>query len=43
VRFEGKLSAHRAYIREHDKDLPEVTGWRWTDPAGAERGSAGRE
>jgi xylulose-5-phosphate/fructose-6-phosphate phosphoketolase len=41
VRFEGRLSAHRAYIREHDQDLPEVTSWRWSDPGSAGRAAAG--
>jgi xylulose-5-phosphate/fructose-6-phosphate phosphoketolase len=31
--FEAKLRAHRAYIREHDEDSPEVQGWRWTAPS----------
>jgi xylulose-5-phosphate/fructose-6-phosphate phosphoketolase len=24
-----RLVAHRAYIREHGEDPPEITGWRW--------------
>ncbi len=28
--FEQKLRSHRAYIREHDEDMPEVQAWRWT-------------
>ena len=31
--FEAKLRAHRAYIIEHDEDMPEVQGWRWSDAA----------
>ncbi len=31
--FEAKLRAHRAYIIEHDEDMPEVQGWRWSDTA----------
>jgi xylulose-5-phosphate/fructose-6-phosphate phosphoketolase len=31
--FEAKLRAHRAYITEHDEDMPEVQGWRWSDIA----------
>jgi xylulose-5-phosphate/fructose-6-phosphate phosphoketolase len=33
--FEAKLRAHRAYITEHDEDMPEVQGWRWSDGAAA--------
>jgi xylulose-5-phosphate/fructose-6-phosphate phosphoketolase len=43
VRFEGKLSAHRAHIREHDQDLPEVTAWRWPDSGFVARGPADGE
>ncbi|HEU4564776.1 MAG TPA: phosphoketolase family protein [Gemmatimonadaceae bacterium] len=35
--FERKLRAHRAYILEHDEDMPEVQEWRWS-PAGAAAG-----
>ena len=28
--FERKLSEHRAYIREHLEDMPEIQHWRWT-------------
>jgi xylulose-5-phosphate/fructose-6-phosphate phosphoketolase len=28
--FERKLSEHRAYIREHLEDMPEIEQWRWT-------------
>jgi hypothetical protein len=28
--FERKLAEHRAYIREHDEDMPEVQQWRWS-------------
>jgi xylulose-5-phosphate/fructose-6-phosphate phosphoketolase len=27
--LEAKLTAHRAYIREHGEDLPEILDWRW--------------
>jgi xylulose-5-phosphate/fructose-6-phosphate phosphoketolase len=28
--FEAALRRHREYISEHDQDMPEVQGWRWT-------------
>jgi xylulose-5-phosphate/fructose-6-phosphate phosphoketolase len=27
-----KLIEHRAYIRQHGEDMPEVTTWRWSPP-----------
>lgn len=30
VEMDKLLSKHHDYIREHGKDMPEVTGWRWT-------------
>jgi xylulose-5-phosphate/fructose-6-phosphate phosphoketolase len=34
ARFQDRLDAHRAYIVEHDLDMPEVTEWRWSRPSG---------
>ena len=36
--FDAKLRAHRAYIREHDEDMPEVQEWRWTPSAAVTAG-----
>ncbi|MFL5576019.1 MAG: phosphoketolase [Gemmatimonadaceae bacterium] len=33
--FERKLREHRAYIVEHDEDMPEVQEWRWSVDAAA--------
>jgi xylulose-5-phosphate/fructose-6-phosphate phosphoketolase len=27
--FERQITRHRAYVNEHDLDLPEVRDWRW--------------
>jgi len=36
-KFEERLAAHRAYIREHDQDMPEILNWKWTpQPVAAE-------
>jgi xylulose-5-phosphate/fructose-6-phosphate phosphoketolase len=29
-KFEERLTAHRAYIQEHDEELPEILNWRWS-------------
>jgi xylulose-5-phosphate/fructose-6-phosphate phosphoketolase len=30
-KFEERLTAHRAYIQEHDEELPEVLNWNWSE------------
>jgi phosphoketolase len=36
-KYDERLAAHRAYIREYDEDLPEVRAWRWSQtPAAAQ-------
>jgi xylulose-5-phosphate/fructose-6-phosphate phosphoketolase len=30
-KFEERLTAHRAYIQEHDEELPEVLNWHWSE------------
>jgi xylulose-5-phosphate/fructose-6-phosphate phosphoketolase len=33
--LKDKLIEHKAYIRKHGEDLPEVRGWKWgTEEAG---------
>lgn len=29
--FEQKLATHRAYIENHDEDMPEVLNWHWSE------------
>ena len=26
-----RLIGHRQYIEEHGEDMPEITGWRWSE------------
>jgi len=33
VAFANKLAEHRAYIREHGHDMPEIEGWAWNGRA----------
>jgi len=27
-----RLQEHRAYVREHGEDMPEIRNWRWPGP-----------
>jgi xylulose-5-phosphate/fructose-6-phosphate phosphoketolase len=27
-----KLEEHKAYVREHGEDMPEIQAWRWSEP-----------
>jgi xylulose-5-phosphate/fructose-6-phosphate phosphoketolase len=36
-----KLIEHKAYVRAHGEDMPEVRGWRWS-PAEAAAGHSRR-
>ncbi|MBS3091169.1 phosphoketolase family protein [Candidatus Pacearchaeota archaeon] len=29
--MEDKLSAHKKYIQQYGKDMPEITSWKWTE------------
>ena len=31
-RFDADLARHRAWIAEHDDDLPDILAWRWPQP-----------
>ncbi len=31
--LQEKLEEHSRYVCEHGEDMPEIQGWRWTDPA----------
>jgi len=37
--FEIKLEAHRAYVNEHGKDMPEITDWSWPYEAPSHAGT----
>jgi xylulose-5-phosphate/fructose-6-phosphate phosphoketolase len=38
-----KLMEHKAYIARHGDDMPEVTGWKWGQGAGAPAGRRSTE
>jgi xylulose-5-phosphate/fructose-6-phosphate phosphoketolase len=37
------LMEHKAYIARHGDDMPEVTGWKWGQGAGAPAGGRSTE
>ncbi len=36
--IEAKLVAHKAYVREHGEDMPEIRDWTWPYGTAAEAG-----
>ena len=41
--MDAKLAAHKAYIREHGTDMPDIDGWQWGGRGSAPAGSAARD
>ncbi|HET6935226.1 MAG TPA: phosphoketolase, partial [Candidatus Angelobacter sp.] len=35
--FHNTLAQHKAYIKVHGEDLPEVVNWRWTGESGTRK------
>ena len=38
-----KLIEHKQYIEKHGEDMPDITGWRWSDEASREAGNSSTE
>ena len=41
--MDAKLTAHKAYTREHGVDMPDISGWQWGGRGNAPVGSAARD